>query len=82
MVYAEPNHNYSVALVVPVHQVLEDWAKRAGIQFGSFSELCDKAEAVNEVQRQLSKVCKLYPSHFGCQFLMLVMLCILLSRIG
>lgn len=58
MVYAEPNHNYSVALVVPVHQVLEDWAKRAGIQFGSFSELCDKAEAVNEVQRQLSKVGK------------------------
>lgn len=60
MVYADPLHNYCVALVVPSHQVLEKWAQEAGIEFKNVSELCDKKEAINEVQQSLSKVCPLF----------------------
>lgn len=58
MVYADPFHSYCVALVVPARQVLEKWAQEAGIQFESFSELCDKAEAIKEVKDSLSKAAK------------------------
>ncbi|KAJ4730242.1 Long chain acyl-CoA synthetase [Melia azedarach] len=58
MVYANPFHSYCVALVVPAHKTLEQWAQGAGIKYQDFSELCDKAEAVNEVQQSLSKVAK------------------------
>uniref|UniRef100_A0A2N9E728 AMP-dependent synthetase/ligase domain-containing protein n=1 Tax=Fagus sylvatica TaxID=28930 RepID=A0A2N9E728_FAGSY len=58
MVYADPFHNYCVALVVPSHQVLEKWAQQASINYRDFSELCDKAETVSEVQQSLSKVAK------------------------
>lgn len=57
MVYADPFNNYCVALVVPSHQVLEKWAQEAGISYKDFSELCDKVEAVSEVQQSLTKVC-------------------------
>ena len=57
MLHADPFHSHCVALVVPVHQALEKWAQEAGIEFKSFSELCEKAEAVKEVQQSLSKVC-------------------------
>lgn len=56
MVYADPLHNYCVALVVPSHQVLEKWAEAAGIKYKDFSELCNKEETVGEVQQSLSKV--------------------------
>nr|XP_023918057.1 long chain acyl-CoA synthetase 8-like [Quercus suber] len=49
---------YCVALVVPSHQVLEKWAQQAGINYRDFSELCDKAETVSEVQQSLSKAAK------------------------
>lgn len=58
MVYADPFHSYVVAIVVPAHQVLEQWAKDAGINFNDFSELCGKVEAISEVQQSLSKVAK------------------------
>ncbi|XP_031274479.1 long chain acyl-CoA synthetase 8 [Pistacia vera] len=58
MVYADPFHSYCVALVVPSHKVLERWAQEAGIKYQNISELCDKAEAINEVQQSLSKVGK------------------------
>ncbi|CBI28468.3 hypothetical protein VitviT2T_018182 [Vitis vinifera] len=58
MVYADPLHNYCVALVVPSHQVLEKWAEAAGIKYKDFSELCNKEETVGEVQQSLSKVAK------------------------
>jgi long-chain acyl-CoA synthetase len=57
MIHADPFHNYCVALVVPLQQVLEKWAQQAGINYGDFSELCDKAESVSEVQQSLNKVC-------------------------
>lgn len=57
MLHADPFHSYCVALVVPSHQVLEKWAQQAGINYRDFSELCDKAETVSEVQQSLSKVC-------------------------
>lgn len=58
MVHADPFHNYCVALVVPSHKVLEKWAHEAGIKYQDISELCNKAEAFNEVQQALSKVAK------------------------
>lgn len=58
MVYADPYHNYCVALVVPSHSNLEKWAGESGIEYKSFSELCDKAEAVKEVQGSLTKAAK------------------------
>ena len=57
MLYADPFHNYCVALIVPVHQVLEKWAQEAGIKFKDFPVLCEKTETVNEVQQSISKVC-------------------------
>lgn len=56
MVYADPFHNYCVALVVPAHQVLETWAKEAGINCSDYVELCNKTEAVAEIKRSLSEV--------------------------
>ncbi|KAF3963845.1 hypothetical protein CMV_011805 [Castanea mollissima] len=58
MLHADPFHNYCVALVVPSHQSLEKWAQQAGINYRDFSELCDKAETVSEVQQSLSKAAK------------------------
>ncbi|XP_057461651.1 long chain acyl-CoA synthetase 8-like [Actinidia eriantha] len=58
MVYADPFHNYCVALIVPIHQVLEKWAKESGIKYTDFPDLCEKAEAVKEVQQSLLKVAK------------------------
>ncbi|KAA8526635.1 hypothetical protein F0562_008162 [Nyssa sinensis] len=58
MVHVDPFHNNCVALVVPSHQVLEKWAQEAGVKHKDFSELCDKVEAVSEVQQSLSKVAK------------------------
>nr|XP_023918046.1 long chain acyl-CoA synthetase 8 isoform X2 [Quercus suber] len=58
MLHADPFHSYCVALVVPSHQVLEKWAQQAGINYRDFSELCDKAETVSEVQQSLSKAAK------------------------
>lgn len=57
MVYADPFHNYCVALIVPSRPVLEKWALEAGIKYKDFPELCGKPETVGEVQRLLSKVC-------------------------
>ncbi|KAK2647902.1 hypothetical protein Ddye_015391 [Dipteronia dyeriana] len=58
MVHADPFHSYCVALVVPSHKVLENWAQEAGVKYEIFSELCDNAKTVSEVQQTLSKVGK------------------------
>ncbi|XP_027171086.1 long chain acyl-CoA synthetase 8 [Coffea eugenioides] len=58
MVYVDPFHNYCVALVVPSHQALKKWAEDSGISHDKFSDLCNKTEAINEVQKSLSKVAK------------------------
>jgi long-chain acyl-CoA synthetase len=56
MVYADPFHNYCVALVVPAHQALEKWAQDSGINYKDFEELCQNDQAIKEVQQSLSKV--------------------------
>ena len=56
MVHANPFHNFCVALIVPSRRMLEKWAQEAGIQHQNFSELCNKADAVSEVEQSLSKV--------------------------
>ncbi|XP_073065200.1 long chain acyl-CoA synthetase 8-like isoform X2 [Primulina eburnea] len=58
MVYADPFHNFCVALVVPAHQALEGWARDSGIKYGDFPDLCKKSEAKNEVQQSLFKAAK------------------------
>ncbi|XP_016462181.1 long chain acyl-CoA synthetase 8-like isoform X2 [Nicotiana tabacum] len=58
MVYADPFHNFCVALIVPSQKVLEKWAQENGVEHRAFSDLCNKVEAVNEVQQSLSKVGK------------------------
>ncbi|KAK4429221.1 Long chain acyl-CoA synthetase 8 [Sesamum alatum] len=58
MVYADPYHNFCVALVVPARQTLEGWANESGIKYNDFPELCEKAEAKNEVQQSLVKEAK------------------------
>ncbi|KAM1059605.1 hypothetical protein TB1_023653 [Malus domestica] len=58
MAYADPSHNYCVALIVPACQALEKWAQEAGVQYNDFPELCEKAETVSQVQQSLSKVAK------------------------
>uniref|UniRef100_A0A6M2EHI4 AMP-dependent synthetase/ligase domain-containing protein n=1 Tax=Populus davidiana TaxID=266767 RepID=A0A6M2EHI4_9ROSI len=58
MVHANPFHNYCVALIVPSRRMLEKWAQETGIQHQNFSELCNKADAVSEVEQSLSKVAK------------------------
>ncbi|XP_020231094.1 long chain acyl-CoA synthetase 8 [Cajanus cajan] len=58
MVYADPFHNYCVALVVASHQSLEKWAQQAGIDYKDFPDLCNKPETVTEVLQSISKVAK------------------------
>ncbi|KAJ6880583.1 hypothetical protein NC652_033805 [Populus alba x Populus x berolinensis] len=58
MVHANPFHNYCVALIVPSRHMLEKWAQEAGIQHQNFSELCNQADAVSEVEQSVSKVAK------------------------
>ncbi|GAB2285169.1 Long chain acyl-CoA synthetase 8 [Dionaea muscipula] len=58
MVHADPFHSYCVALVVPSYQVLEKWAQEAGVEYKKFSDLCNKVEAIKEVQASLSEAAK------------------------
>ncbi|KAL8506916.1 hypothetical protein ACS0TY_017706 [Phlomoides rotata] len=58
MVYADPFHNFCVALVVPSSHALEGWANESGIKYKDFSELCEKPEAKNTVQQSLVKAAK------------------------
>ncbi|KAK3129311.1 hypothetical protein QOZ80_6BG0477170 [Eleusine coracana subsp. coracana] len=58
MVYADPFHNYCVALVVPARQALENWAQNLGINYKDFEELCQIDQAIKEVQQSLSKAGK------------------------
>ena len=57
MMHANPFHSYCVALVVPAQQALENWASAQGITYSDFSDLCQKQEAIKEVQGSLVKVC-------------------------
>lgn len=57
MLYADPNHNYCVALVVVLQAALEEWAQNHGVEFNDFPDLCKKYEAIKEVQSSLAKVC-------------------------
>jgi len=58
MVYADPFHNFCIALVVAAHNELESWASQQGIKYSDFSDLCQKEEAVKEVLGSLAKAAK------------------------
>ncbi|XP_047971621.1 long chain acyl-CoA synthetase 8 isoform X2 [Salvia hispanica] len=58
MVYADPFHNFCVALVIPARHVLEGWADKSGFKYSDFAELCEMPEAMKEVQQSLAKAAK------------------------
>ncbi|VFQ90886.1 unnamed protein product [Cuscuta campestris] len=58
LVHADPFHSYCVALIVPSHRVLIDWADDYEIHFTSFSDLCDEIEVVKEILHSLHEVGK------------------------
>ncbi|CAA7405214.1 unnamed protein product [Spirodela intermedia] len=58
MVHVDSFYSYCVALVVPLHQALEDWAKKQGLSYSDFSDLCLKEEAVKEVKASLGQAAK------------------------
>lgn len=56
MLHANPFHSYCVAIVVAAQAAVEGWAKKHGIDFGDFPELCQNEETVKEVYASLVKV--------------------------
>lgn len=55
MVHADPFHSYCVALVAPSHKEVEAWARKSGMQYEDFSELCQNSHIIKEVQQSLAK---------------------------
>lgn len=58
MLHANPFHSYCVAIVVAAQAAVEGWAKKHGIDFGNFPELCQNEETVKEVYASLVKAAK------------------------
>lgn len=58
MLHADPFHSYCVALIVPNHAALEGWAKKAGVNYSDFAELCSKSETCKEVLTSINQVSK------------------------
>uniref|UniRef100_A0A0D6QU16 AMP-dependent synthetase/ligase domain-containing protein n=1 Tax=Araucaria cunninghamii TaxID=56994 RepID=A0A0D6QU16_ARACU len=58
MVHADPFHSYCVGLIVISHQALENWARNEGIAYKDLADLCQKPEAIKEVQSSILKVGK------------------------
>lgn len=55
MVHADPFHSYCVALVVASQPILEDLAKKQGIEYTNFSDLCQMEKIVKEIHASLVK---------------------------
>ncbi|GFS40102.1 long chain acyl-CoA synthetase 9 [Actinidia rufa] len=58
MLHANPFHSYCVALVVASQPTVEGWAKKQGIAFVDFADLCQKKETVKEIHGSLVKAAK------------------------
>jgi long-chain acyl-CoA synthetase len=58
MLHADPFHSNCVALVVANQAALESWAKKAGVEYSDFADLCSKPEACKEVLSSLNQVSK------------------------
>uniref|UniRef100_M0ZJY6 Long-chain-fatty-acid CoA ligase n=1 Tax=Solanum tuberosum TaxID=4113 RepID=M0ZJY6_SOLTU len=58
MLHADPFHSYCVAIVVAAQAAVEDWARKHGINFVDFQELCQKEETIKEVYASLVKAAK------------------------
>lgn len=56
MLHADPFHSNTVALIAVNQAALEGWAKKAGVDYSDFADLCSKQEACKEVLDSLSKV--------------------------
>lgn len=65
MLHADPFHSNTVALIAVNQAALEGWAKKAGVDYSDFADLCSKPEACKEVLDSLTKVrkscCLLHP---------------------
>jgi len=60
MLHADPFHSYTVALVVAKQAALEAWAKKAGVDYSDFADLCSKPQTSKEVLGSLSQVRKAF----------------------
>lgn len=58
MLHADPFHSNTVALVVANQSALEAWAKKAGVDYSDFAELCSKPETCKEVLSSLNQSAK------------------------
>lgn len=60
MLHADPFHSYCVALIVANQAALEAWAKKAGVDYSDFADLCSKPETCKEVLASLNQVRKTF----------------------
>jgi long-chain acyl-CoA synthetase len=58
MLHADPFHSNCVALIVANQAALEGWAKKAGVDYSDFAELCSKPETCKEVLASVGQVAK------------------------
>jgi long-chain acyl-CoA synthetase len=58
MLHADPFHSNTVALIAVNQAALEGWAKKAGVDYSDFADLCSKPEACKEVLDSLTKASK------------------------
>ncbi|XP_057865375.2 long chain acyl-CoA synthetase 9, chloroplastic isoform X2 [Cryptomeria japonica] len=56
MLHANDCHSYCVALVVPSQNALETWAQKEMLIYNDFEDLCQKKEAIREIQMSLLKI--------------------------
>ena len=56
MVHADSLRNFVVAIVVPHHNNLSQWAKSEGLDSIDFASLCKHPAAIAQVQQALEKV--------------------------
>lgn len=60
MLHADPFHSNCVALIVGNQAALEGWAKKAGVDYSDFADLCSKPETCKEVLSSVSQVSKAF----------------------
>ncbi|XP_057857907.2 long chain acyl-CoA synthetase 9, chloroplastic isoform X1 [Cryptomeria japonica] len=58
MLHADPFHSYTVALVVPGRQALENWAQNVHLEYTDFRDLCLNKDSNKEVYGSLLKAAK------------------------
>ena len=58
MLHLDPINGQCAALIVTKQAALEQWAKKSGIKYLSFADLCSNPEARKEVLHSVTQVSK------------------------